>query len=103
MLTRVDPPLDGPVILFQDVIEVLHRSMPAILGESASGFELCDGGRIRGVAVGVDHPRRRMVRTAQRFCSERSLRRIHRPVEVTPLALDPDVGQSPPANCRWSV
>ena len=24
MLTRVDPPLDGPVILFQDVIEILH-------------------------------------------------------------------------------
>ena len=27
--------------------------MPAILGESAFGFELRDGGRIRGVAVGV--------------------------------------------------
>jgi hypothetical protein len=44
--------------------------MPAILGESAFGFELRDGGLIRGVAVGVDHPRRGMVRSAQRFCSE---------------------------------
>jgi hypothetical protein len=41
--------------------------MPAILGESAFGFEPRDGGRIRGVAAGVDHPRRGMVRSAQRF------------------------------------
>jgi hypothetical protein len=41
--------------------------MPAILGESAFGFELRDGGRIRGVAVGVDHSRRRMVCSAERF------------------------------------
>ena len=41
--------------------------MPAILGDSTFGFELRDGGRIRGVAVGVDDSWRRMVRTAQRF------------------------------------
>ena len=73
MLTGVDPPLDGAVFLLEHVVQIWHRPMPAILGESASGFELCDGGRIRGVAVGVDHPRRRMVRTAQRFYSERRL------------------------------
>jgi hypothetical protein len=44
--------------------------MPAILGESALGFERRDGGRIRGVAVGVDHARRGMVRSAQRFCEK---------------------------------
>ena len=44
--------------------------MPAILGESAFGFELHDGGRIRGVAVVVDHPRRGMVRSAQSFCEK---------------------------------
>ena len=44
------------------------------LGESAFGFELRDGGRIRGVAVGVDHPRRGMVRSAQRF-GEKALSR----------------------------
>jgi len=82
--------------------------MPAILGQSAFGFELRDGGRIRGVAVGVDDSWRRMVRTAQRF-DEKALgrgrvllsreekiqgrsARIHRPVEVTPLAFHPDVG-----------
>jgi hypothetical protein len=30
----------GPVILFENIIEVLHRSMPAILLQSAFGFEL---------------------------------------------------------------
>ena len=36
--------------------------MPAILGESTFGFELRDGGRIRGVLVGVDDSWRGMVR-----------------------------------------
>jgi len=44
--------------------------MPAILGQSAFAFELRNGGRIRGVAVGVDHPRHGMVRSAQRFCGQ---------------------------------
>jgi hypothetical protein len=34
MLTRADPALDHPMILFQDVIEVLHRSMLAVLLQS---------------------------------------------------------------------
>jgi len=29
---------DNPVILFQNIIEVLHRSMPAILFQSLLGF-----------------------------------------------------------------
>jgi hypothetical protein len=69
MLTGVDPPLDGAVVLLEHVVQIWHRPMPAILGESALGFERRDGGRIRGVAVGVDHPRRGKVRSAQRFCS----------------------------------
>ena len=108
MLTRVDPTLDRPVILFQNIIEVLHRSMSAVLLQSALGIELHDGWWIRGVAVGVDHPRRGIVRSAQRFCEKALGRdrvllsreekiqgrsaRVHRPVEVTPLAFDPDVG-----------
>ena len=70
MLTRADPSLDGPVILFQNIVEILHRSMPAILLQSASGFELYDGWRVSGVLVGVDDPRVRMVRTSQGFGSE---------------------------------
>ena len=75
MLTGVDPPLDGAVILLEHIIQIRHWPMPAILGQIAFGFELRDGVRIRGVAVGVDHPRRRMVRSTQRFC-EKALSRV---------------------------
>jgi hypothetical protein len=67
MLACVNPPLDGAVVLLEHVIQIWRGPMPAILGQIAFGFELRDGGRIRGVAVGVDHPRRGMVRSAQRF------------------------------------
>ena len=107
MLTGVDPPLDCAVILLEHVVQIWHRPMPAILGESAFGFELHDGGRIRGVAVGVDHPRRGMVLPSQSFdkkalCCGRVLLgreekvegragRIHRTIQVTPPAFHPDV------------
>ena len=71
MLAGVNPAVDRPVILFQDVIEVLHRSMSAVPLQSSLGLELHDGWRITGVLVGVDYPRRRMVRSAQRFSSPR--------------------------------
>jgi hypothetical protein len=35
------------MILFQYIVEILHRSMPAILLQSALGFELYDGWRVR--------------------------------------------------------
>ena len=70
MLARLDPAFDGPVILFKDIVEVLRRSMPAVLLQSALGFELRDGWRIRGVLVGINDPRRRMVLSAQRFGEE---------------------------------
>ena len=65
MLAGAHSALDRPMILFQDVIEILHRSMPAILLQSLLGFEPHDGRRITGVLVGVDDPRRRMVLSAQ--------------------------------------
>jgi len=81
--------------------------MPTILGQITFAFELRNGGRIRGMAVGVDHPRCGMVRSAQRF-GEKALSRgcvllgrekeieggaagIHRPIQVTPVAFHPDV------------
>ena len=70
MLARAHPAFDGPVILFQNIIEVLHRSMPAILLQSTFGVELHNRRRITGVLVGVDDPRRRMVRSAQGFGEE---------------------------------
>ena len=61
------PAFDGPVILFQNIIEVLHRSMPAILLQRLLGFEPHDGRWITGVLVGVDYTRRRMILSAQGF------------------------------------
>ena len=62
---RGDPTLDSPMILFQYIVKVLYRSMPAILLQSVLGFELYDGWWITGVFVGVDYARRRMVLSAQ--------------------------------------
>src|SRR6478672_4809001 len=78
MLTRADPAFDGPVILFQDVVKVLHRTMSAVLLQSALGFELYDGRRVSGVLVGVDDPRRRMALSAQGFGSESVRPLLHR-------------------------
>ena len=38
MLACAHPTLDGPVILFQNIIEILYRSMLAILLQSTLGF-----------------------------------------------------------------
>src|SRR5271167_3565901 len=70
MLARAHPAFDGPVILFQNIIEVLHRSMPAILLQSLLGFKPHDGRRITGMLVGVDDPRPRMVLSAQSLCEK---------------------------------
>ena len=107
MLTGVDASLDRAVVLFEHVVQIWHRPMPAVLLQSALGFELYDGRRVSGMLVGVDGPRVRMVLSAQRFgqealcCGRVLLGReekvegraggIHRPVKVTPLAFHPDV------------
>src|ERR1700756_5556992 len=67
MLACADPSLDGPVVLFQDVIKTLHWSMAAFLLQNTVGFELNNGGRISGVLVGIDDSRRRMVLPVQGF------------------------------------
>jgi hypothetical protein len=51
MLTGADPALDGPVILFQDVIKVLHRSMLAVLLQNTLGFELYNRRRVSGMLL----------------------------------------------------
>jgi hypothetical protein len=70
MLACPDPALDGPVILFQDVVKVLHRTMSTVLLQSALGFESYDGWRVSGVLVGVDDPRVRTVLSAQGFAEK---------------------------------
>src|SRR5208337_3313443 len=75
MFVRAHPAFDGSVILFQNIIEVLHRrSMPAILLQSTLGLEPLDGWWITGVLVGIDYARRRMVLSAQGF-GEKALSR----------------------------
>ena len=61
MLSGVDPSLDRTVVLFQNVIEVGYRPMPAILLKNTFGFEPHDRGRVRTVTVGVDKTRQGMV------------------------------------------
>ena len=73
-MTGAHSAFDGPVILFQDVIEVLDRSVLAVLLQNTLGFELYDGWRVGGVLVGVDDPRVRMVRAFQGFGSESAWR-----------------------------
>ena len=118
-MTRAHPALDGAVILFQDVIEVLHRSALAALLQITLVFELHNRRRASGMLVGVDASRHRIVCSAERFGQkalgscfiafgreqevDRRTGGIHRAIQIHPLALDPDVGQSRPANCRWSV
>ena len=70
MLTRTDTALDRPMILFQDIVEILHRSMSTVLLRNTGGFELNDGWRISSVLVGIDYPRREMVLPAQGFCQK---------------------------------
>src|SRR6476620_9825017 len=54
MLTRADPALDRPMILFQNIVEILHRSMSTVLLQSALVFELHNRRRVSGILVGVD-------------------------------------------------
>jgi hypothetical protein len=51
MLTRVNPTLDRTVILFQDVIKILHGSVLTVLLQNTVGFELNDGWRISSALV----------------------------------------------------
>src|SRR5262249_30726467 len=65
MLTRADPALNRPMILFQNIVEILHRSMAAVFLQRSLGFQLNDGWRVSCVLVGVDDPRWRPILTAQ--------------------------------------
>jgi len=71
MLTRVNPTLDRAVILFQDVIKILHRSVLTVLLQNTVGFELNDGWRISSVLVGIDYPRCRRLAPPSAFARKR--------------------------------
>jgi hypothetical protein len=94
MLACAYPALDRPMILFQDVVEILHRSMPAILLQSLLGFEPHDGRWITGVLVGVDDPRRRMVLSAQSLSGSNCLH-LNRPETDDARSIGPAYQNTP--------
>jgi hypothetical protein len=51
------PALDRLMILFQNIVEILHRSVVTVFLQSVLGFEPHDGWRVCGVLVSVDNPR----------------------------------------------
>jgi hypothetical protein len=52
-LAGVNPPLDGPVVLLQDIIEVRHRPVPAAGVQCSFTLELSDRGRVSRMPIGV--------------------------------------------------
>ena len=46
-----------PMILFQNIVEILHGSMAAVFLQRSFGFQLHDCRRVSNVLVGVDDPR----------------------------------------------
>src|ERR1700746_2754225 len=102
MLTGVDPPLDGAVVLLEHVVQIWHRSMPAAGVQRSFTLELSDRGRVSRMPIGVDDTRRGMVLLTQGFgqealCYGRVLlgreEKVegaaaggHRPIQVAPRA-----------------
>ena len=70
MLACAYPSFDRPMILFQNIVEILHRSVLAILLKGTFGFETHDRRWVSSVLVGVNNPRLGMVRTSQSFTQE---------------------------------
>ena len=110
MLAWAHPSFDGPVVLFQNIVQILYGTVLAILLKGTFGFEPHDRGWVGGVLVGINNPRLGMVRTSQSFTQEalccgrvlpgrkqeinRRTERVHRTIQVAPLAFDPDVVSS---------
>ena len=74
-LAGVNPPLDGPVVLLQDIIEVRHRPVLAAGVQRSFTLELSDRGRVSRMPIGVDDTRRGMVLLTQGFGSGSALLR----------------------------
>jgi hypothetical protein len=58
------------MILFQNIVEILHGAVLAIMAQIACGLELSNGWWVSGVLVGIDDARHRMVLPSQRFDQE---------------------------------
>jgi len=70
-LACVDPSLDGPVVVLQDIVEVRHLPVLAAGVQRSFALELSDHGRVSRMPIGVDDTRRWMVLLTQGFGKKR--------------------------------
>jgi hypothetical protein len=83
-LLGVHPAFDRSMVLFQDIVKVLHRSVPAMTAQGPFLLYVGDGRAVDRRQIRVDDPRLRMGRITQRpakqpFCgcvATASLRRL---------------------------
>src|SRR5215212_9651997 len=69
-LTGSDPPFDGSMILFNNIIQIADGSTATPATEFAGLLQLCDDLRIRRVSIHIDHPRPGMARRTQCLLKE---------------------------------
>jgi len=67
MLLGTDPFFDGAVILLQDAVQILNRSMVAARSQDSFFLRFKNRRRITLGLIGVDHPRLRVRRVRQRL------------------------------------
>jgi hypothetical protein len=95
----VNSPLDGPVVLLQDIIEVRPRRVPAAGVQRSFTLELSDRGRVSRMPIGVDETRRGVVLLTQGFgqeslCCSRVLLGREEKVEGRAWSPPPDTGSA---------
>jgi hypothetical protein len=61
-LARPHSPLDRSMVLFHDVVQVLHRSQLASPSQPAFAFHLFHDRWVRRILIHIDHPWRGVVR-----------------------------------------
>ena len=64
-LAGVNPPLDGSVVLLQDIVQVLHGPMPTLTAKCPFLLHLWDGGAVDRCQVRIDDAWLRMPRIFQ--------------------------------------
>ena len=106
-LARSYPPLDGPMILLQDVIKVLHRPQSTSTPQHPFCLKLFNDWRVGRILIHIDDSRRWVVRRTQCLLKEplgcccivpggeqkidAGTGRVHRSIQVRPFAFYADV------------